>query len=320
MNFKDTILISDFRLIDYLLEFVWVVISFLIITFLFVNLNDFDLENKSNFFSQENIPVDIKLLKILVLIIFFLVTIPLVRRVINFRKHGTKYFFKKEDWLEKWTFHGLLNTSKFGLKITNCNSGALLNFRWWKNFKMSFEMKLFSNRSKDVYRLGVLFRAEDLENYFMVEFIAKKPSTKFVGKNYEMHIRPHVRQNGKWEVIEEKKIGSVNIKNFIKCGLRADGRICEIFISSRLKYSWILPDRTDSSLYPNSDQNPNGNNKNIDRNDTAIFVKRITFLEKYGMVGFRANTNEGAYIKNIEIESLSSFERYFVQLCRFFKD
>jgi hypothetical protein len=69
----------------------------------------------------------------------------------------------------KWISNGKTKISNEGyLFVKSSRAGCLLKDNYWKDFKMSFEMMFkFDDKFKKQKLFGLIFRAEDLDNYFM---------------------------------------------------------------------------------------------------------------------------------------------------------
>lgn len=119
------------------------------------------------------------------LIVIYLIFIKLFRLSIDWYAglKNRRYTFRNRDWPEKWLFSGNpegIGSSELFIKWTR--AGCLLKDYSWKDFKMSCEVKFLDDFDKTV---GLVFRAENLDNYFMIELSSK-----------HNNIKPHIRYRG----------------------------------------------------------------------------------------------------------------------------
>lgn len=233
----------------------------------------------------------------------------------------TSKFSKVQDFDNDWKIHGYSNVFREGLVVTNSDSGILLNSNFlsrqnkWKNFVAIIKVVFGPEKGTDTTHvsdkngvvkkwktvnspfrkiLGVIFRAQSFEDYFMVEIW-------IIGK--KVLLKPHVRVGGNWDV---PVYNSRNFTSFLKNSRRKDNQF-ELKIELRdnnlelssdditEKIKWTLPTHYQINLgyLPEEDKKKNS------------FVRKISFRDKAGQFGFRNFGNELAIVKYLKIEPLS---------------
>ena len=144
--------------------------------------------------------------------------------------------------------------------------------------------------------IGFIFRAEDLDNYFMIE----------VGEHDGCAgIKPHVRYKGGWEGMSiEKK--DLNFSEFTKVTLKVKGDTAIISVNGTHTFAWVLPIYVDVNHWESGVREEMEKKKNVVVETFSGHVQKITFRLGYGLVGFRAYMKHGAIIKDLRIEPLVS--------------
>lgn len=212
----------------------------------------------------------------------------------NLFKRGKKYSFTHQDWLNKWIFNGYTEVNSSGLFVKSSRAGCLLKQYVWKDFEMEFQMKFEEKHNR---YLGIIFRAQNLDNYFMLEIIDRGG----------IYIKPHVRFQAGWELMEEKGMGNFDFSDFRKIVLKVKGRVATLYIEDKLVEELYLPTHVDvSHIESGTNQAKQGQQqeeKSI-RPNIPLHVTEIPFLQSYGMVGFRAHPGQGAIIRGLEIKSV----------------
>lgn len=290
--FDQSLRILSFNPKEYLGDFCRAVISFFISSFIFYFLKDFSYI--PIFLHNEYMPISKGIIKIVVWILSFF----FLKAISNFLKRGVKYSFNPSDWPKKWIFHGLNNiqTNSNTLVIKHSGSGCLLKDYLWKNFEMTFEMKFFSQEDiqppDNIHdeSMGIIFRANNLDTYFMLEIYIK---------DNDFYIKPHVRTDGIWEIVDIKNIGAISVNDYLNVKLNVQDRTVTLFINDRKIYEWFLPTHTEKNA-----PDPSA----IKTQSEAKTVPAIPFITSYGMVGFRANWFQGVIIKNLYIKTLSKLD------------
>ena len=209
--------------------------------------------------------------------------------------------------------------------LTNSNSGLLFKKPWFKNFKASFKFK-FDGLETTIVRgiydgklidkmhkfnyLGLLFRAQSLEDYFMFSIgilvniddynvkLKKFKNENVLLKNtkFDVVITPHIKLNGKWERLGGRSIGSsINITKFtdVDCVISENTATLEIGGKS---FCWNLPTNFDGAIAP----------KEEIKTDELASTKstKIPFQTQRGMVGFRSYHAEHSILEDIVITKI----------------
>lgn len=205
-------------------------------------------------------------------------------------KKDRSYKFSSQDWPNKWIFNGSTVPENISdLKIQSSRAGCLLDNYFWKNFRMSFEAKFV--HSMKIF--GVIFRAEDLNNYFMIEIA-------------ESSVNPRVRYSSGWEEIESTSY-SLKSDDFFVVVLEVKDETACLYIQGKFVLSWILPNYVDVNHWEAGVKvgNNNENKKEkIEQKPLAGHVQKIFFGNRPGKIGFRAHQGQGAIIRGLTIEPL----------------
>lgn len=294
MNIKDNLFLYRLKLLDYKTE---LIIAFLTFTGSYLIFSKY---SSVLGLREEYMPLWSGALRLAVWIFLFL----LIKNLWDWQSPYIVNVFKKRiyelksaDWPKKWIFQGGIKTesSPSALVIKNSNSGCLLK-ELWRNFEMSFEMK-FAPMPENT--LGILFRAESLENYFMLQIKYKQ--------NENFSITPHIRWFGNWDVFMNEKPLFVfkredYFDKFFQVKLLVQGVVAKLFFEEKLAYEWILPSHVEAR-YKQHEQN-------MDKEETkkvksGVNVVKIPFREHHGMIGFRAYPyTEEATIRDLQIKAL----------------
>lgn len=209
------------------------------------------------------------------------------------------YNFKSSHWPSKWIFNGKTGiTAKVDeLFVNSSRAGCLLKTHIWKNFRMTFEMKFEDNYEK---HLGIVFRAEDLDNYIMLEIFEQSPH-----KDGNSGLAPHIRYRGAWEIVHYEKRDNFNFPNFRKIVLEAKDDNVNLFYEDELAFTWTIPTHVDVN-HIEAGIKQKENDKQIETlgKEVAKGVEEIPFRLAYGMVGFRAHPRQGANIRKLKVETL----------------
>ena len=241
-------------------------------------------------------------------------------------------FSKNSDrFYQEWNMQGFPILNKQGLVFTNSEAGCLikpktflefwiirLGLLWygrvWKNFKATFTVEFKEQKIKAlnsekiigtdytehtikkpyVYLIGIVFRAQSFDDYFMLEIWKK---------NSYLSIRPHVRVFGNWDApmlnpdVSAFPLKSKNLKKFEFC-LIVEDEVVKLIINSDEENPlvWLLPSHYQINL---------ARDQNYQSNDLKSGVtSKIPFKDMAGMFGFRNYGNEIAIIKNLKVEPL----------------
>jgi len=180
----------------------------------------------------------------------------------------------------------------------------LLGNKIWKNLKGTIYLSFKEDKDikgQDYNRLiGVVFRAQSFEDYFMLEIWK-------IGN--QISIRPHVRVNGNWDApLFDPKVNSLKIEHTdteFKLEFTVIEGKAELFVRNiEGKLIWMLPSVYEINLKQHpDDQGGTG------ENEKEGVVKEIPFLNSPGRFGFRNYGNEIAVIKSLKITPLDSSGR-----------
>ncbi|PIY94997.1 MAG: hypothetical protein COY68_00605 [Candidatus Levybacteria bacterium CG_4_10_14_0_8_um_filter_35_23] len=253
----------------------------------------------------------------LLLVLLFLVLKDLFRQIIVLWYKNKIYIFNSKDWPSKWVFHGkseIVNNDY--LFIKSSRAGCLLKNYYWKNFRMSFEMKFSPDNFRNQKLISLIFRAEDLDNYFMIEIGENAEHYEKVELNVEKNkeeminifvssIKPHVRYMGGWEImaVEEMK-KPFDFSEFIEVSLEVKEDTVYLFYKKDLVFSWILPKYVDVNHIESGVRDNREKEKVVMGGAFVGHVQKIPFRLAHGMIGFRAHVRHGAIIRNLKVEPL----------------
>ncbi len=206
-------------------------------------------------------------------LIIILLALQLLKLNRKFTK-GFKSNFRK-DLDEEWDYIGDWKKQEKGiLMVTNSNPGGILKKgALWENYTLTFETKIINKC------LGVIIRAQDLDNYYMMQIqknqisphrrttILQIPDKKPENIKTEIDLFDIDYKAG-WKVFKEKiTIHNLNLNDWFKMKIIVSGQSIKIYINNQLV------------LHEN------------------------TFLQiPVGKIGFRNHKEEKALIKNIKVE------------------
>lgn len=240
------------------------------------------------------------------------------------RQKKCKVDFTKIDsvgFSESWIMQGSPILKRDGLAFTNSNSGCLLkrgshwifskNLRKWKDFKADITLDFIQayhivneqvikketetekvvvwKQKREEFRqvLGIVFRAQNLEDYFMIEVWKVDDILSF---------RPHIRMSGNWDAPVYNSPTTIRLnKNQITVNLKAKDNVVYISVGNLKILEWALPNEFEANLV----QHP----KQPSDLENSVVVK-IPFRNKVGMFGFRNYGNELALVKKLEIQAI----------------
>jgi hypothetical protein len=234
------------------------------------------------------------------------------------RKYSSN-FKSPKGFSTSWSLQGFSGVSNEGLLVANSNAGILLSTdEWyrknrWKDFYATLKVNFdIFNKSLDTTNkneneivkkwvkieppfrsvLGVIFRAQDLNNCLMIELW--KIENKIL-------LKPHVKVRGNWMVpgynsanfvsdLTTPKTGStytfvITVKDKL---FKLEGDVKETII-------WTLPDYYQINLGHLSE----------DEQKVNIEARNISFVNRPGMFGFRNSENELAVVKYLKIVPIS---------------
>ncbi len=281
----------------------------------------YSLDRLSYWVSFESLPFDSRLIFYLFLSLFWIAVFLSIKVVIHFillTIRATKTFFNEfgifiyklslNEWPKDWVTQGGICLEEYKIKKENkqqlivslSNSGCLIPGKW-KNFEMSFDLIFPEEESRAV---GIVFRAQDLENYFMLQIRAWKQ------ENFEVNIKPHIRFYGNWEVIDLGKKDLLNSVKFqstnspLSVKLKVSKQFACIYANSKIMFQWALPSNTEINVIQYNLNNQNNSGNDDSSKGKGGLVPNIHFRETYGKIGFRAYPGERAVIRSLEIKSI----------------
>ncbi len=240
---------------------------------------------------------------------------------VDFRKIDSNNFSKS------WILQGSPSLDKEGLVFTNSNSGCLIRprFPWiftkhfmkWGNFRSRIEVEfpeVFQEVSiwsepilsgngyikelhnvREEFRkvLGVIFCAQSLEDYYMIEIWKV---------NDILSIRPHVRMLGNWDAPIHNSPLTFTLKpkqSSVNLELAVENAVAKLRVNKSDFFEWALPTKFEANLI----QHAKTSKSDTDLGDAAIVD--IPFRNKPGMFGFRNYGNELAIVKKLTIKSVT---------------
>lgn len=209
--------------------------------------------------------------------------------------------------LSRWIYQGSLYKEEF-LEITSSNSGALIKNPIFRNFVMNFHLHI-----KNGGGIGVLFRAQNLENYLMLQIgIWDNGSNPWSDR---IVITPHIRFAGSFESLNVDKrepyfyfndlvYSALPGNKDLKVKLDVVDNVATLTVNDQ-EFIWNIP----TNVEPNIIQKPG---KEDQENSKPAFdllgpdlKSKLWFRNRYGMIGFRAYGLEKARISNLSVEKTS---------------
>lgn len=248
-------------------------------------------------------PDSIKIAAFFLLLIGFFYFIKLFyKRSITIGLNTDKTFSdKNNDWPGSWKFNGGNTFDPEQLVIRSSRAGCILDNYYWKNFSMSFKVKFDENSCEKKKLFGIIFRARDLDNYFMLE-IGNRPE-----RENKPAIKPHVRYKGGWEELAIKMEDEFNFDEkdkLHKFKLMVIGDTVDLYYyknGENKVFSWQLPTHVDVNHYE-SGVREETNEKKTDMFLYQGHVQEIYFRLDYGLIGFRSHWNHTPVtIKNLTV-------------------
>lgn len=259
-----------------------------------------DICSPVSFYIPEPILVPLYILNISY---FFLVFLKGVKGLYNYRRRArTAYEFNPIIWPKGWIYSGKPEVKNDELYVNSSRAGLLLEDVLWKNFQISFELK-FGEINTERSNLGIIFRAQDFDNYLMIEI-----RNGFIYKNRENKVQcdppalnSYIKYKSGMQLNREEPLSNINLSYFNKFTLNALNRSITINCGRSEIFHWFLPTHVDVEHFEG------GTEKISNPDDVGIssHVQQLLFTTKYGMVGFRSHRNSRpATIRNIKIGSL----------------
>ncbi|OGM74830.1 hypothetical protein A2382_03380 [Candidatus Woesebacteria bacterium RIFOXYB1_FULL_38_16] len=240
----------------------------------------------------------------LVIIYIFVLLKDFREWVIIFCNRDKTFSFRIGDWPGLWIFNGGCEFGPEKLVINSSRSGCLLENYYWKDFTMSFDVKFEENDIQKQKLFGIIFRAKDFDNYFMLEIGIRpeKYSDSNGNESVIEGIKPHLRYKGGWEELAIKKIDKFDFgknKSFQRIKLRVIGNRVDLFYQGGNVFSWRLPTHVDVNHFESGV---------IEGRTNGLDLLASQCVSSYGLVGFRSHWNHApAIIKNLIIKPMKSF-------------
>lgn len=301
MNHLQVIKLNKFDIRNYIVEIISLVLSFLISAGLF----KFLYQQKAVFSNwyltcEENFsPLPFLIIKLIVWLGIYYFILKTTLYLWKWFWSSNIYRYRIGDLHKKWTFHGNIEeTGEEGvLSIYNCYSGCLLTSYYWKKFELSFKIN-FKNEKDINRRAGILFYAEDLENYCMLQII--------VDDTHKVSVKPHIRRHGLFEIFKETPIDiSMEEERYYNIKIMVIGRKVTLFIDGYKKYVWYVPNRVVPNHIPIPYEGPMLGNERDERRE-GINVYKPFFVGNPGHIGFRASFNEKFKAKDIVVRKINN--------------
>lgn len=250
---------------------------------------------------------------------FLLKARPIIYKLSGKRFLENRFSLDMSRFDKEWEFQGNVQVLDEGISVTNTPSGCLIKNNYWDtrvwedfsaSLKVNFEKYIglendyFQNnisyllKAKKVeFRkvIGVIFRAQNLDDHFMLGVMVEENSLIF---------RPHVRVAGNLDIPLRNSAGSTfkTAKSISSVQLKILVRQNElkVFLNQGKKwvycYYWLLP-----SFYKI-------NLSETQQSDSDIVTRKIYFKNLPGMFGFRNYGNELALVKDLKINGNFSIE------------
>lgn len=196
-------------------------------------------------------------------------------KIIDFTK------LKLADFNGQWITQGSPVLGGDGLVLTNTNSGCLLRPNYifdqnvvkicngenvWRDFDVNIKVNFKKIRSREnegviedkgnyriqkwitvkrEYRkvLGVVFRAQSLDDYFLIEIWKIGNKVAF---------RPHVRVGGNWDAPIYNPPAVLVNKDRFNIIIKVDNNMATVFIDGKEAFEWLLPKNYEVNLSQHS--------------------------------------------------------------------
>jgi len=279
----------------YFLLICWLIL-FTFLQFLFSKLPLSILELPNYLSHKNDWVIRFDILRFIFWVLSFLVISEVYTRFLAFTKRGRSYIFTAESWYKDWIYNGktrIFEGNSSFLRVNSSRAGCLLDRYIWKNFEMKFDMRFLERGI-----IGIVFRAEDLDNYFMLQLRREETSIKIV---------PHVRYLGMWEQMSQDILGAKkNNSGWLEVTLKAKDNTVIFNVSGIGTYTWNLPTHVDINHIESGNRKNQNSNSNADEKFVvkATDLPKIPFKDTFGRIGFRAHLDEGADIKNLTIKKI----------------
>lgn len=270
------------------------IVAFILTTFIFsLNIAQF-LPQLPYWFVDSNLwPFPMWVIKLAVWVFIFMVVVLTIDKIYEFKKRGKNYAFDCEKFYLDWIFNGrpTVISNPCTLRIRTTRAGCLLKKYLWRNFTMSFQMRFVDGLEKNV---GIIFRAQSLEDYFMLEIIQTETA---------VYIKPHIREKGAWEIMLKEKISRPIFGRFTQVMLSVYNEKITLDLAGENQFEWHLPTHVDIN-HVEEGTSRSGSSPNDELNKAENIIPKIYFRKSYGMIGFRAHLFQGAEIRGLTIQAI----------------
>lgn len=156
---------------------------------------------------------------------------------------------------------------------------------------MAFKMRWLEGLSKYI---GLVFKAVDLDNYFMLEIIEEE------GRIYA---KPHTRYLGMWEIMSVDQVGEVGDNQDLSVNLEVKENKVSLEIDHVGSYEWVLPTHVDINHIEDGVKKGKTATDAEASSKTPI-LPEVEFKDIAGMIGFRAHLDQGAEIESLTVKNL----------------
>jgi len=248
-------------------------------------------------------PLSLGIIKVSVWLISFLIVRWLMgKQVVTYLsgRINNKYFFdanrKNKElsevrFLKEWIFQGNVLPTDDGLLVSNSNSGCLVKPKWfisrvWKNFTADIEVDFPQQLENFDAKFGVIFRAQNFDDYLMLEFELKGPV---------LILRPHIRSKGDWDpIINNIDRNKALIFQFpFQLKIEAEENVVKVYVNKNQDpLRWIVPTHVEALLRQRAEEK--------DRTSKTS-IPELYFRNRAGMFGFRCYGNQIVLIKSLDI-------------------
>lgn len=302
----DSFKIINLRINEYKSDLFLLIISGLVSNFLLYAFSPV----KSQLFSLLNLPsayvifpIPDSIIQISIWIILFLIirSIPvklntflssIFKNTYQFDSSNKEESMTSDKFIKEWILQGSAIVYKGAILVSNSNSGCLIKNKWfrksWKDFTATIEVSFPKQQdSRFERRIGVIFRAQNHEDYLMLEF--------YLDKDDQLKFRPHVRYRGNWDApyldidLNMHKVTTSDIELIVK----VKNNLVTVDVNNDKNiFTWIIPTHIEVNLVQKT------------QTDTLskTTVPELYFRNNAGMFGFRTYGNQFALIKSLSIQ------------------
>ncbi|MDD5039642.1 MAG: hypothetical protein PHY34_00665 [Patescibacteria group bacterium] len=254
---------------------IFIFLTSLIASLLFYGLNAIDQQFVHKI--TEYVPEAFLYLELLILSVFAsLGCIKIYEWMRSFERFG-KYSWDSQTVLHDWRFQGILRSdqARKALVLTDSDAGCILHRRSWKNFTFKFSF-LIGNE----HGFGVVFRAQDLENYLMFKVNPGQP------------ISFHYRDSGSWQILKGSGPAvTLPIGKWVEGSLEVREQQAKLELNGTT-IDYVLPNFAILNYVVSKDQQ---------RVENPLV---IPITHNRGSVGFRAFGDEELHFKDVTVERL----------------